>query len=545
MSNSKDIKEKQEGTQVKEKKISTVTVILIVQLVVMAALILIMTISVGRLTRENALNHMATITDERAQIIQNYVVNSEKTLRSFSKASQVKDLLELSKKMDLHELVDEENHGYAPDAYEKYPEEMKILEAAQAYTVDFGNDVDNLEGFWIGSWETLVMTQTNPAVVGMTTRTDPERLKQLQDGMLNGNDGLYNAGIIISPATNKQILSMYIEVKDDNGDPIGLVGLGIFTDQLVNNLDSMAIRGIDDFSYSMVNSADNKYIFNSDKSLVTQEATNSDVRSFAAARPSQPGSFEYKGADGKDYVSTYTYIRDYGWLMMLDAPKSEVYEMTSRMIVFVVIFGILILGLILVFSFLNKRQEAANRKLSKQIQKTEKTKESLSTAMFMDILTNVSNRVSFSMDLEKITPSKDHPYYFSMFNILDFSSINTAYGNDAGDAILVNTADILRESFPDGTVYRTGSDEFVVAVSAADNSQTSYQQMLRQTKDAQGKLMGPQSTPGGVVTATYKITMVKKSDELNSSVITILKDIANKQPSKTLFGQIQLIDLDM
>ena len=62
-------------------------------------------------------------------------------------------------------------------------------------------------------------------------------------------------------------------------------------------------------------------------------------------------------------------------------------------------------------------------------------------------------------------------------------------------------------------------------------------------KDAQGKLMGPQQTPGGAVVAPYKIVMVKKTGQINSSVIAALKNIGNQQPGKTMFGQIQCTEL--
>ena len=47
--------------------------------------------------------------------------------------------------------------------------------------------------------------------------------------MSNAGNGVYNTGIIISPATRKQIVSMYKAVYDDDNNPIGLVGLGVYT----------------------------------------------------------------------------------------------------------------------------------------------------------------------------------------------------------------------------------------------------------------------------------------------------------------------------
>ncbi|MBR2086192.1 MAG: hypothetical protein IJ906_03485, partial [Oscillospiraceae bacterium] len=64
----------------KEKKLSNITIILIVQLIVMALLVILITKVVSSMSRNNALDNMATITDERAQIIEDFVNESEKTL---------------------------------------------------------------------------------------------------------------------------------------------------------------------------------------------------------------------------------------------------------------------------------------------------------------------------------------------------------------------------------------------------------------------------------------------------------------------------------
>ncbi len=251
------------------KGFGTLNTVLIIQLIVMLGLSLFITKTISSKTRENAVEHMGAITDERAGIIENYIENAEKTLRNFSKASQVRELLEYGKTVDYHTVVDKELKVDNPD-----PEAVRLQQAAQAYTEEFGKDIDNLEGVWIGTWETLVLTQTNPEVVGITTRKDADKLKQLQDAMINGDDGLYDAGIIISPASGKQCISMYIAVYDDNNKPIGLVGLGIFSSGLVETLDQIPVRGLENSTYSMVNVSDHKYIFNKDATTIDVEAAN-------------------------------------------------------------------------------------------------------------------------------------------------------------------------------------------------------------------------------------------------------------------------------
>ncbi|MCR5717590.1 MAG: diguanylate cyclase [Oscillospiraceae bacterium] len=523
-----------------EKKLSNITIILIVQLVVMAALIIGATKIISTYSRKNALDNMATIADERAQIVENFVNESEKTLSKFCHSAQVTDLLALDPE-ELKKLVDKEYPGYGSAS----PESKALLKAAQDYTVAFGEEIDDLEGVWIGTWDTLVMTQTNPAVVGMTTRKDPEALEQLRQALLDAGDGVYDTGIIISPASGLQIVSMYKAVYKNN-KPVGLVGLGIKTEGLVNTLNNLKIRGINDSSYYMVNTADNKFIFIDDPSLVATEVTDGNIINVSNAlregTAERTDSFEFKDGNIK-MLSTYSFMQNRGWVLMLNAPKSEVYRMTTNMRIFVVVFGLLILGLVVIFAIINARQEAVNRKLNKQILKTEKTKDSLSTAMFKDILTDVSNRVSLSMDLDKVQTGKEKPCYFAMFNIADFSIINTNYGNDTGDAILVNTAQTLSKAFPDGTVYRTGSDEFVVAVQKNEDTTVTYNQVYRQINDAHGELVKPQETPNGTLTVAYKIALVKKSVDLSTVVISTLKDMTNRS-GKTPFGQVQFVDMD-
>jgi hypothetical protein len=108
----------------KQAGFSTLNRILIVQLVIIFGLSIFITSAVSDRTKQNTIEHLGAITDERAEIIQNYVKNSEDTLRAFTKASQVKDLLEYSKKIDMGEFVNPENPNPDPGA-------KKAQEAAQ------------------------------------------------------------------------------------------------------------------------------------------------------------------------------------------------------------------------------------------------------------------------------------------------------------------------------------------------------------------------------------------------------------------------------
>ena len=180
--------------------------ILSVQVVVMTAMIIFVGNAITNNTKKSTTNNMETVVEERSRIIENYVQEVEKTLTAYSRAGEILAVL-------------------------KDPTDEDAVAAAQAYTEKFSADVSNLEGLYVSEWNTHVLAHTNAAVVGITTR-EGDSLKALQDAMLAAN-GVYNTGIIISPASGQQIVSIYQAVFDENGNPVGLVGGGVFTTGLI------------------------------------------------------------------------------------------------------------------------------------------------------------------------------------------------------------------------------------------------------------------------------------------------------------------------
>lgn len=511
----------------KNRQKSAMNRILVIQLILMLLLLLGVSFFIAYKTRQNALEQMSALNGERALIINNYVDNAEKTLIAYSHAKQISALL-------------------------KDPDNEKLKAEAQDYTEEFSKDIPFIEGIYVSQWDTKVMAHTNPLVPGMTTRNDPDSLAELHDGMTKAGRGVYDTGIIISPASGKQIISMYKAVYDENHHAIGLVGLGIFTDGLVIDLKKTGVSGLESSGYSLVDAATDRYVFNSDEYMIGREPKEQEIldltatareylKTYSGEAP-KSGMFEYRNESGQNSLANWYYLEDHNWYLLLTDLKSEVYGLSNSMLTFLLVFGALLIGLMLVFHLLNKRQEATNRKLSSQIVKTEKTKESLTTAMFKDILTEADNRVSFSMVAPNLKSAKDSCFYFVFVNVAGFSKINSAYGNDAGDQILVATVESLRKVFPNGTVYRTGSDEFIVVIPSED-SKEGYESVINSVNTAHAILLTPQDTPAGSITADYKIAVAKKTSGIDASVIAALKDVTNRI-EEAEFGQVQFIDLD-
>ncbi len=506
----------------KAKKTSTaLNAILAVQLIIMLVLSATITKTISDRTRNNSIEHMATIADERSSIIENYVQNAESTLALYSHAGEILNVI-------------------------TNPTDKEAVKSAQEYTESFSKDVKNLEGIYVSEWNTHVLAHTNPQTVGMTTRKG-DSMQALQDAMLAAGDGVYDTGIIISPASGKQIVSMYKAVYDKSGKPVGLVGLGVYTEGLVQTLDNLTMNGMENAFYSMVNVGDTKYIFNNDKEKITTEADNPKILSLCNQYKEQPnndtGYFEYE-KDGKNYISIYSYMGQKGWILMIDDTQDEIFALTKSMNLYLIIFCIFCICLIVFFNFISKKQEETARKLTSAVEKNTKTKESLTTAIFNDILTDTNSRVSFANDFGdgKKKNAPEYPYYFIMFNINSFSNVNINYGIDAGDMVLTSTANILQHCFEGNKIYRTGSDEFVVTLQMP-NTANSYNKVMNQINTALMQLSNPHDTSAGPVSVSYKIAAVKKSNNVNASVIISLKDIINRNGVASP-GHINYIDLD-
>lgn len=301
---------------------------LAMQIVVMTILSVLVVYIITTDTRNSTINSMRTIVQERSQIIQNYVQEAEGTLTAYGRAGEILDIMQ-------------------------NPEDPEIVAAAQAYTEKFSSDVANLEGLYASEWNTHVLAHTNPQVVGITTR-EGDPLKALQDSMLAA-DGVYNTGIIISPASGQQIVSMYMAVYDEQGNPAGLVGGGIFSTGLIQILDNLTMDGMENATYCMVNVNNGQYIFHADEEKVATPAEETYIvelcEQLKGAGEDTSGYKEYT-QNSEDYISTYYYMSDYGWLFMVSDNQSEIFASANKMTVTLIIFCVAALLVLIIISLL-------------------------------------------------------------------------------------------------------------------------------------------------------------------------------------------------
>lgn len=410
--------------------------VLVMQTVIMGAMVLFVSNSITNNTKRSTTNNMETVVEERSRIIENYIQEMEGILTAYSRAGEIQAVL-------------------------KNPTDAAAQAAAQAYTEKFSADIRNLEGIYVSEWNTHVLAHTNAGVVGITTR-EGDPLKALQDAMMAA-DGVYNTGIIISPASGQQIVSMYRAVLDETGNPIGLVGGGVFTTGLIQLLDSLTMQGMENAEYCMVNAASGQYIFCENDELVGTDVQEEYLQvlcsSYAGQSENAMGFREYQ-EDGQDNIATYYYMANRGWLFIVSDDAAEIFAGTTSLKRIMLIFSIsalvvmLIISVVIIKGFLSPMgaieesivalqnfNVADNPKIRKH---TGRGDELGSIAMATDGLIGSLQSISDTLnDCSKSLNEKAESMHISSLSLADGTSDNIAVTEELS-ASMENTNTLIR-----------------------------------------------------------------------------------------------------
>lgn len=264
-------------------------------------------------------NNMHTSLDAKTKLIDEYILNAESQLISFSKQPDIFDFL----------------HN-ADDQAKK--------EALQAYNSEYFAALNGWEGLYVCNWETETLTHSNTSAIGLVLR-EGDSLKQLHDNLTAAKGGIFNTGILKSPASGQLIISMYVPIYD--GDtPLGFVGGAIQTDGLSQQLDAVSTYGIENTTYSLINVGKKQYIFDDNADLILteiQDETLLDVISMIEGGQ-ETGQLTYDGDDGVEYFSVFKSIPERAWALVIRNDKNELYQPVYK--------SSLVLGVVCVLAFL-------------------------------------------------------------------------------------------------------------------------------------------------------------------------------------------------
>lgn len=299
----------------KRKKLSA-SITRMIALVSAACIVILFILSnrnMANAMRKTAEDNMITSLDAKAQIIEEYIGNAETVLIAFSKGGELKEFL-------------------------KNPSDPQRKEAAQAYTSDFYEGISNWEGIYLDTWDSEVITHSNPDAVGMIMR-EGEGLTALQESMLAAEKGVLNLGIKASPASGQLVISMYVPIFDNN-TPIGFVGGAVRAAGLKELLDATNASGLENTTYSLINADTGVYIFDSDEALMDTQVQDTVLLDIieGVKGGEDTGRVEFADEDENDYFSVYKALSGRGWLLVVKDYSSEIFEQvnTSKIVLGIV-----------------------------------------------------------------------------------------------------------------------------------------------------------------------------------------------------------------
>ena len=268
--------------------------------------------------KESELENMKTSLEGQGKIIEEYVIQNENLLSAYAQTPTLAKYLDSKKSKPLKN-------------------------EAQNLTDSYFEFLDQWEGIYICDWDSTVKVHQNPDLIDVTMR-EGESLKQLQDELLTNE--VYNAGIIVSPASGKLITSMYKIIYNlDTGKPIGYAGGGVYADALHEKLSELTNDGKTD-SY-MINIKTGLHIFDKDISLAGKAIENPmllQVIEMIEKNPEQKyDSFTFKDEENNSCIGMYTYLSNRGWAIIITAKESVVFEVVKE--------NKIILGLICIVAY--------------------------------------------------------------------------------------------------------------------------------------------------------------------------------------------------
>ena len=243
-------------------------------------------------------NSLVTIIEATGNSFDYATDTAKETLKAFSSAPIVKQAL-------------------------KNPDDEEIMAKANQYTNDFFAKLTGWEGLYIADWNTKVLTHEVPAVIGRILR-EGDSLTNLRNSILNA-DGVYNTGIITSPASGMLTQSFYFPVMD-NGQPIGFVGGGTFVNDVAARISDVTGLGL---STAYIYFVDNggTMLYHPDESKIGNPVENAAVKELVgklqAGQHPEPGCIKYVFKGANKYAAYYIGDQEH-YIAVLTADEKEV-----------------------------------------------------------------------------------------------------------------------------------------------------------------------------------------------------------------------------
>lgn len=294
-----------------------VTAILTVGLI---ALWVLTDLKVSSLMREQVLQEMNDAVSARSEIVEQYVQSAEAYMVGYGQSFELKEAL-------------------------LQPNDSSVIASGQSYTDNYAAVNANLENIYLADYNSKVLISYVKGPIGKTLR-EGDALQALRDSVFDSNE-VWNTGIMASPSTGQQVVSLYYPLYNGN-KPIGYVGAAIYAEELRNKLNALQESEDGKTDYMLLDAAKNTYIFCADDTKIgttIEEENVLKVMENASANQEQAGYCEYT-ENGKKMLAVYEYMPDRDWVFVIMTDCDVAFASVNQMSVMLAVICIVVLLII-------------------------------------------------------------------------------------------------------------------------------------------------------------------------------------------------------
>ena len=315
----------------------------IVEIIAMFLLFLVMNHNLTEILTAKAISDMDVIARDRAQLVESYINDCCDFLSGYSRATEIREVLENSS-------------------------DSGCLKAAAEYTNRYAEGYNDIEGLYTAEWNTYVLTHINPDSVNQTFR-DAKSAKALEN-LIKANTMPFCTGIVQAPVTKKMVIPVYAPVYDKSGNAIGFAGAAFFSDNLSDSLDKLTDSTSSHTGYALINADNNLYIFNDDPELVGTECTDPELLNAVVALSTgaiDSDSYDFS-SDG--YLTSCYYMFNRNWIFVIKDSNEDVFGVIRKVrLVILLICVFITLAMVFICVFSVEQQMKPLKVINTQIEK--------------------------------------------------------------------------------------------------------------------------------------------------------------------------------
>lgn len=262
-------------------------------------------IRISALMREQILTEMNDAVDTRVKIVEQYVQAAESFLIGYGQSLELKEAL-------------------------LNPDDESVVINAQDYTDNYALVNENLENIYLADYNSTVLDSYVRGPIGKTLR-EGDSLQQLQN-MVFASNKIWNAGIMQSPSTGQQVVSLYYPIYDGE-QPLGYAGGAIYAESLKKTLNDLLDEEENKTDYALLDAASQVYIFcEDDEKAGTAIEDENALKIMELAKNGQTADAFYEYVEnGEQMLAVYRYLPERDWVLVILTDCDVAFQPINRM----------------------------------------------------------------------------------------------------------------------------------------------------------------------------------------------------------------------